>query len=85
VFDVDVPNPGRERPLSIGDYCNLISIEKDFYGVFSAYNEPDLANFPKGVTYLRNHKFSTKELLDLTNSKSVKPSVDPFFLHCQAD
>jgi hypothetical protein len=85
VFDVDVPNPGRERPLSIGDYCNLISIEKDFYGVFSAYNEPDLANFPKGVTYLRNHKFSTKELLDLTNSKSVKPSVDPLFLHCQAD
>jgi hypothetical protein len=47
VLDVDVPNPGRERPVSIGDYCNLISIEKDFYGVFSAYNEPDLANFPK--------------------------------------
>jgi hypothetical protein len=39
----------------------------------------------KNTKYLRNHDFNGKKLLDVTNSKSVTPSVDPFFVHCQMD
>jgi hypothetical protein len=82
---LDVRNPDRHMRVTIGDYCNLISFKNDFYGVFSAYNEPDLANFPSGVTYLRNHDFNTKKLLDVSKTRSVPLSVDPFFVHCQID
>lgn len=80
-----MPNSNRNILVSIGDYCNLMSVDKDFYGVFSVYNVPDLANFSQGVTYLRNHDFTAKRLLDVNNSRSVQASVDPFFVHCQVD
>jgi hypothetical protein len=76
---------GATHSVIIGDYCNLISVGNDFYGVFSAYNEPDLSNFPVGVTYLRNHDFNTKRLLNVNNSMVVSPSVDPYFVHCRMD
>jgi len=76
---------GATHSVIIGDYSNLIAILNDFYGVFSAYNEPDLSNFPVGVKYLRNHDFSTKRLLDISNSMVVPPSVDPYFVHCRMD
>ena len=41
----------------IGDYANLVSLGKDFYGIFSANNTPNNANFPNGVTYQRNANF----------------------------
>ncbi|MDV3294017.1 MAG: hypothetical protein LYZ70_07075 [Nitrososphaerales archaeon] len=70
---------------SIGDYANLVAVgENDFYGVFSAYNDPDSGilggYFPYGVKYLRNNDPMNHVLLDgnLT-PKKVEPSIDPFF------
>jgi hypothetical protein len=83
--DVLDSNESATTTVIIGDYSNLISVRNDFYGVFSAYNEPDLANFPVGVTYLRNHDFNTKRLLNVNNSMVVRASVDPYFVHCKMD
>lgn len=83
--DVLDSEEGATSSVIIGDYSNLVSVGNDFYGVFSAYNEPDLSNFPVGVIYLRNHDFNTKRLLNVNNSTVVQPSVDPFFVHCQLD
>src|SRR6185295_11728454 len=47
----------------IGDYVHLMTVSKDFYGIFSANNTPDLANFPQVVTYQRNANFATQTLL----------------------
>jgi hypothetical protein len=63
----------------IGDYVHLMALGKDFYGVFSANNTPDLANFPQGVTYQRNANFTTHTLLSTDNVTSVAVSIDPFF------
>jgi hypothetical protein len=72
-------NAGITHLVSIGDYLDMKAVELGFYGVFSAFNVPDLANFPSGVTYLRNANFTTKTLLDPTGVTTVSPSVDPFF------
>src|SRR5262249_16279011 len=37
----------------IGDYEYLAAVGKNFFGVFSANNLPQLSNFPQGVTYQR--------------------------------
>jgi hypothetical protein len=75
---------GAKINVIIGDYDNLLALEKDFYGVFSAQNEPDKANFPADVTYLRNADFATKQLLSVDKKTEVDNSVDPFFFHDQA-
>jgi hypothetical protein len=64
----------------IGDYACLLAVGKDFYGVFSAYNTPDPANFYSGVVFQRNHDFATHTLTDLA-SNPVAASIDPFFFH----
>jgi len=64
----------------IGDYANLVSLGKDFYGVFSANNTPDNANFPNGVTYQRNANFGTQTLLANDGTTPVAVSIDPFFV-----
>jgi hypothetical protein len=67
----------------IGDFDNVNAIGQDFYGIFSGYNHPDLANFPNGVTYLRYHNFATKQLFAdaaLTTPVSSE-SIDPYFFH----
>jgi hypothetical protein len=63
----------------IGDYVHLMTVGRDFYGVFSANNTPDLANFPQGVTYQRNANFTTRTLLNTDNATPVAISIDPFF------
>jgi len=62
----------------IGDYSHLMSVGKDFYGIFSANNTPDPTNFPSGVTYQRNANLSatTPMLLDLDNTTPVPVSID---------
>jgi hypothetical protein len=65
----------------IGDYVHLMAVGKDFYGIFSANNTPDLANFPQGVTYQRNANFTTHVLLNTNNVTPVSISIDPFFFH----
>jgi len=68
----------------LGDYLGLVAVGKDFYGVFSANNTPDLANFPQGVTYLRNANFTSKQLLDIDNVTPTPISIDPFFFKSSA-
>ena len=63
----------------IGDYIHLMAVDQTFYGVFSANNTPNPANFPQGVTFLRNHDFATSRLLALDGVTEVPASIDPFF------
>jgi hypothetical protein len=63
----------------IGDYAHLLAVGKDFHGVFSGNNTPDLANFPNGVTYQRNADFTTKKLRNVANTADVNVSIDPFY------
>jgi hypothetical protein len=65
----------------IGDYADLQALGHDFYGIFSAHNLPDVANFPHGVNYQRNANFVTKQLLDVNGITPVANSIDPFFAH----
>jgi len=76
--------PARTFSPYLGDYLHLMANGKDFYGIFSASNVPDLANFPQGVTYLRNHDFATKKLFGLDGVTVVAPSIDPFFFKVTA-
>lgn len=62
----------------LGDYAYLTAVGQEYFGVFSASNEPDLAHFPSGVTYQRNHDFPSKTLTDLAGG-TVPISIDPFF------
>jgi hypothetical protein len=71
--------PGKTFDPYIGDYLYMMAVGTSFYGIFSANNTPDLANFPNGVTYQRNRNFGTKTLLDVDNVTTVRPSIDPFF------
>ena len=63
----------------LGDYDHLMAVGKDFYGIFSASNMPDKANFPQGVVYQRNANFNTHTLLNVDNVTPVHVSIDPFF------
>ena len=65
----------------IGDYDHLLAVGKDFYGTFAASNFPDIANFPQGVTYLRNVNWTTNQLLGTDNTTVINGSKDPFFFH----
>lgn len=72
------PTPPQFIPY-IGDYVHVMAVGKNFYGIFSANNTPDNANFPNGVTYQRNADFATHTLLQLDNVTPVDISIDPFF------
>lgn len=63
----------------LGDYAHLVAAGRDFYGIFSANNTPNLANFPNGVVYRRNADFSTQRLLAVDGVTEVPISIDPFF------
>jgi hypothetical protein len=69
----------------IGDYVHLLAVGRDFYGIFSANNTPDTANFPNGVTYHRNANFVTRTLLGPDNQTPVNVSIDPFFFKVEAE
>lgn len=79
----DVPDANGSYTGSnpIGDYANVIAVGKDFYGVFSANNTPNNANFPNGVTYQRNANFTTNVLLANDGVTPIAVSIDPFFFH----
>jgi ASPM-SPD-2-Hydin domain-containing protein len=63
----------------LGDYLYMMTVGQAFYGIFSANNTPDKANFPNNVAYQRNANFSTKTLLAVDNVTPVSVSIDPFF------
>jgi hypothetical protein len=68
----------------LGDYDHLVATGKTFYGIFSASNVPDMANFPSGVVYQRNADFATRRLLAVDNATAVATSIDPFFFKTTA-
>ncbi|HEV8363779.1 MAG TPA: sialidase family protein [Gemmatimonadaceae bacterium] len=68
----------------LGDYLDLISVGRNFYGTFPAWNRPDMANFPQGVKYQRTANFTTNVLRDTLNTVNVNESVDPFFFKIES-
>jgi len=86
----DIPDDNGTGPTlnptnPLGDYAGLMAVEDTFYGVFCGNNTPDLANFPHGVHYQRNHNFGTKQLFDVSGINPVTPSYDPFFFRVRRD
>ncbi|MGH7160076.1 MAG: choice-of-anchor D domain-containing protein [Acetobacteraceae bacterium] len=62
----------------LGDYLSMMAVGRSFFGIFTANNTPDKANFPNGVIYQRNASFATRTLLASDNITSVPISIDPF-------
>src|SRR5260370_540999 len=66
----------------MGECDNVIALGADFYGVFSAFDTADNANFPNGVVYLRYADFNLHKLYaDAVHTIAVNDSIDPFFFH----
>ena len=77
--DTSATNPVKTFDPYLGDYCHLLAVRADFYGIFSASNTPNPANFPNGVNYQRNANFVTQKLFKLDSVTVVPTSIDPFF------
>jgi len=77
--DAPANEPGKRFDPYLGDYDHLVAVGSDFYGIFSANNTPNNANFPNGVKYQRNADFNAHMLLALDNVTPVAASIDPFF------
>ena len=77
--NVPAGTPAPQFLPYIGDYVHLMTNRNDFYGVFSANNTPNNANFPSGVRYQRNANFASSQLLGVDRVTPVTPSIDPFF------
>jgi hypothetical protein len=77
--DTPANQPVADFSPYLGDYDCVLSVGKDFYGIFSANNTPDNSHFPNGVVYQRNADFATRRLRGLDNSTTVRVSIDPFF------
>jgi hypothetical protein len=77
--DVPANTPAAQGDPYLGDYLYMMTAGTTFFGIFSANNTPDIANFPNGVTYQRNANFTTKTLLNVNNVTPVAASIDPFF------
>jgi hypothetical protein len=69
----------------LGDYVNIMAVERTFYGIFSANNTPDNGNFPNGVVYQRNANFTTRTLLARDGVTPVGVSIDPFFFKVSSE
>ena len=76
---VPADSPVLDFDPYLGDYAHLQAVGRDFFGIFSANNTPDLANFPSGVVFQRNHDFNTSTLFDVDGTTPVNISIDPFF------
>lgn len=76
---VPATTPAPQFQPYIGDYVGLVAVARDFYGIFSANNTPDMANFPNGVRYQRNADFTQKRLIGSDGVRTVPISIDPFF------
>jgi hypothetical protein len=68
----------------IGDYASLVTAGSNFFGMFSASNYPDKANFLTGVKYQREVDWTTHKLYaDAAHTVEVAPSIDPFFFEIE--
>jgi hypothetical protein len=77
--NVPAATPVKTFDPYIGDYDHLVAQGADFYGIFSANNTPDMANFPNGVKYQRVANFTSHKLFKINGVTVVPPSIDPFF------
>jgi hypothetical protein len=75
----NAPTPASVMATYLGDYIKLQAHFVDFYGIFSASNAANNANFPSGVTYQRNVNWATQTLLANDGVTPVAVSIDPFF------
>jgi hypothetical protein len=76
--------PGKSFDPYLGDYLSMMAVGRTFYGIFTANNTPDHANFPQGVSYQRNADFAAHRLLGNDGKTTVEISIDPFFFSCRA-
>jgi hypothetical protein len=76
----NLPDLGGTFQPTIGDYANLVAVGKDFHGAFCGFNQPVAANFPNGVTYLRNADFPNQRLLGNDGVAVRAASIDPFYV-----
>jgi hypothetical protein len=60
-----------------GDYEYLAAAGKNFFGVYSASNDP--TTLPAGTTFLRNHSGAMPPVLWKIDNTPVGNSIDPFF------
>ena len=63
----------------IGDYMQLVSVGKHFYGVFSAAGYQDLANFPSGLTATRAPPPQQRNPVCADDPANVDVTIDPYF------
>jgi len=77
--DTPATTPVKTFDPYLGDYDHLVAVQNVFFGIFSANNTPNIANFPNGVKYQRNANFTTHQLLNVDNHTPVAASIDPFF------
>jgi hypothetical protein len=77
--DTPAMTPIKTFDPYLGDYAHVVSVGRDFHGIFSANNSPNMANFPNGVKYQRNADFNTQTLLALDGVTRVATSIDPFY------
>lgn len=76
---VPADNPKMQFDPYLGDYVYLLTVQNNFYGIFSTSNIPDKNNFPSDIIYQRNADFDRHKLLDVDGSTEVPISIDPFF------
>jgi hypothetical protein len=67
---------------TIGDYDHLLTVGKDFYGIFSGYNAyatSTTTNFPQGVSFQRFTDNAGNYFADSAHTMAIGNSIDPFF------
>jgi hypothetical protein len=77
--DTPANTPAKTFDPYLGDYDHVMTVGKNFYGIFSANNTPDAQNFPNGVVFQRNHDLPSRKLLGMDGVTVVPASIDPFF------
>jgi len=78
--NTDATTPADTYDPYIGDYASLRAAGKNFFGIFSASNFPDTANFLQGVIFQRYVDWGTHKLYsDAALTTEVPPSIDPYF------
>jgi hypothetical protein len=83
--DATKPTNTIASSVYVGDYASLIAAGKNFVGMFSASNYPDLSTFPSGVTFQRYADWTAHKLYsDATESTEVPISIDPYFFEVDA-
>jgi hypothetical protein len=76
----DATTPIASFSPYFGDYASLVAAGSNFYGIFSASNYPDAANFLPGVVFQRYVDWGTHKLYaDAAHTTEVAPSIDPYF------